>query len=241
MEHRRSCSDFMFLGLILLLCFFGSVESYKNYTVGDSFGWFDNTMNPDINYQKWVTNKDFTLGDFLIFNTDNNHSIVQTYNFSTYKECDYDDAEDKDTVQWSASDPSNTETHDVSVAVPLVKEGVTYFFSSDYDGDQCKNGQHFKINVTYGQGLPKSLKDSSDSTSPISSPVSGGEDSAPDTIVPSNFSHPKENSDDDDDDHENASDDKAKEKSSSVSMLMYAQVHNIFYGSLIFIGLVLFS
>ncbi|CAL0307474.1 unnamed protein product [Lupinus luteus] len=242
MEQRRSCYDFLFSGFILLLCFFGSVESYKNYTVGDSFGWFDSTVKPDVNYQKWVANKDFSLGDFLIFNTDNNHSIVQTYNFSSYKECDYDDAEDKDTVQWSASDPSNTETHDVYVAVPLVKEGVTYFFSSDYDGDQCKHGQRFKINVTYGQGLPKSLKDSSDSSpSPITSPVSGGEDSAPDTIVPSNFSHPKEDKDSDSDDDENGSDDKAKEKSSSVSMLMHAQVHNKFYGSLILIGLVFFS
>ncbi|OIW02800.1 hypothetical protein TanjilG_29576 [Lupinus angustifolius] len=237
MEKRRSTSDFLFSCLTLLfLCFLGSVESYKNYTVGDSLGWFDNTMNPDVNYQKWVSSKEFSLGDFLIFNTDNNHSVVQTYNLNTYKQCDYNDAQDKDTVQWSASDPSNTETHDVSVAVPLVKEGITYFFSSDYDGDQCKNGQHFKINVTHGQGLPKSLKNSpdQDSTSPTTSPVSGGDDSAPDTIVPSNFSHPKED--------ENASDDNTKDKSSSDSMSKHAQqLHNKIYGSLILIGIVLFT
>ncbi|KAK7276641.1 hypothetical protein RIF29_17784 [Crotalaria pallida] len=238
MEQRRSSSGSLSSTtipcLILLLCFLGSVESYKNYTVGDSLGWFDNTMKPDVNYQKWVAGKEFSLGDFLIFNTDNNHSIIQTYNFTTYKQCDYDDAQDKDTVQWSASDPSNTQTHDVSVAVPLVKEGMTYFFSSDYDGDQCKSGQHFKINVTHGQGLPKSLRDSSpdqDSPSPTTSPVSGGDDSAPDTIVPSNFSHPKEDSDDD-----NAgADDNAKEKSSSISMSMYAQLHSKICGSFILI------
>lgn len=168
-----------------------------------------------------------------VFNSDNNHSVVQTYNFTTYKLCDYDDAQDKDTVQWSASDPSNTDTHPVSVAVPLVKEGMTYFFSSDYDGEQCKNGQHFKINVTYGQGLPKSLKNSPEDSPSPASPVAGDDDSAPDTIVPSNFSNPKEDSDDDEKDSDNA-----KEKSSSVSISMYAQLNSKFYGSLILIGLV---
>ncbi|XP_027331505.1 uncharacterized protein LOC113846935 isoform X2 [Abrus precatorius] len=209
MEQRRSSFALPFLTvfclLFLCLCFSGSAEAYKNYTVGDSLGWFDNTEKP-VNYQKWVANKEFSLGDFLIFNTDTNHTVVQTYNSTTYKLCDYDDAQDKDTVQWSASDPSNTETHPVTVAVPLVKEGMTYFFSSDYDGDQCKSGQHFKINVTYGQGLPKSLNNSPEDSPSPASPVAGDDDSAPDTIVPSNFSNPKEESDD-----EKASD---KQKSS---------------------------
>lgn len=166
---------------------------------------------------------------YAVFNTDNNHTVVQTYNFTTYKQCDYDDAQDNDTIQWSASDPSNTETHPVTVAVPLVKEGMAYFFSSDYDGEQCKNGQHFKINVTHGQGLPKSLQNPSQEDSPSpASPVAGDDDSAPDTIVPSNFNNPKEDSDD-----EKATSDKAKEKSSSVSMSMYAQLHNKLYGSLV--------
>ena len=111
-----------------------------------------------------------------------------------------------------------------------MKEGVTYFFSSDYDGDQCKNGQHFQINVTHGQGLPKSLKiPPEDSPSPAS-PVAGDDDSAPDTIVPANFSHPKDEGDDD-----TASD---KEKSSSPSMSMYAQIHRKLCGPLVLLGLV---
>ncbi|TKY57118.1 Mavicyanin protein [Spatholobus suberectus] len=210
--------------LLLFFCFSGSAEAYKNYTVGDSIGWFDNTEKPDVNYQKWAANKEFSLGDFLIFNTDTNHSVVQTYNLTTYKLCDYDDAQDKDTNQWSTSDPSNTQTHPVTVAVPLVKEGMTYFFSGDYDGDQCKNGQQFKINVTYGQGLPKSLKTSPEDAPSPASPVAGDDDSAPDTIVPSNFSNPKEESDDDKDSD--------KQKSSSVSILMYAQLHIVLLGIL---------
>lgn len=143
---------------------------------------------------------ELTLAGHAVFNTDTNHSVVQTYNVTTYKLCDYDNAVENDTIQWSSADPSNTAPHDVSVAVPLVKEGITYFFSGDYDGEQCKNGQHFKINVTHGQGLPKSLEQNPESSGPASSPQSGNGDDepTPDTIVPnSNFNNPKQDAADD--------------------------------------------
>ncbi|KAL6966659.1 Early nodulin-like protein 18 [Sarracenia purpurea var. burkii] len=171
------------------------MEAYKNYTVGDSLGWFDSLQKPTVNYQNWAANKNFSLGDFLIFNTDNNHSIVQTYNFTTYKQCDYDDAQENDTSEWSATDPSSVATHPVTVAVPLVKEGMNYFFSGDYDGEQCRYGQHFKINVTHGQGLPPTLKAPSKDSPAPASPDSGDDGSVPDTAVPSNFNNPQESSD----------------------------------------------
>ena len=43
----------------------GGVEAYKNYTVGDSLGWYDTLEKPSVNYQKWVASKNFSLGDFL--------------------------------------------------------------------------------------------------------------------------------------------------------------------------------
>ncbi|KAM0997140.1 hypothetical protein ACFX13_007090 [Malus domestica] len=205
---RSKYTSLCFLLLLLLLplvipSFSGisGVEAYKNYTVGDSSGWYES-----VNYQKWVAAKTFSLGDFLIFNTDTNHSVVQTYNLTTYKLCDYDDALENDTMQWSAADPSNTAVREVSVAVPLVKQGMNYFFSGDYDGGQCKNGQHFKISVTHGQGLPKSLQSPTTPTqdqspgpatasSPGGSPSPGGDGSddgsVPDTLVPASFDHPK--------------------------------------------------
>ncbi|KAK9273161.1 hypothetical protein L1049_017968 [Liquidambar formosana] len=195
---------------LLLLSFSGSVEAYKNYTVGDSLGWYDNLQKPTVNYQKWVAGKNFSLGDFLFFNTDNNHSIVQTYNFTTYKRCDYDNAQENDTIEWSAADPSATAPHAVSVAIPLVKEGMTYFFSGDYDGEQCKHGQHFKINVTRGQGLPASLKDPADESPAPNSPDAGDDESAPDTVVSSNFNHPQEGNDN-------------KETSGSVSLSVFVK------------------
>lgn len=182
-----ACSS---LFLLLLLSFTGSVSAYKNYTVGDSLGWYDKLEKPNVDYRKWVVGKNFSLGDFLIFNTDNNHSVVQTYNVTTYKACDYDDALEEDTTQWSSADPSSTSPHPVSVPVPLLKVGLTYFFSGDYDGEQCQNGQNFEIKVTYGQGLPSSLR------RPSGQEQAPSPDSAPDTLVPSYFDTPQNVSDD---------------------------------------------
>jgi len=130
------------------------------------------------------------MGVFLVnavFNTDNNHSVVRTYNFTTYKLCDYDNSVDNDTVEWSSANPSNTLTQGVTVAVPLLKEGPTYFFSGDYDGEQCDNGQHFKITVFHGKGLPDSLKDPSDQAP---APNAADYDSTPDTTVPFDINNP---------------------------------------------------
>lgn len=51
--------------VLVLLSFSRSAEAYKNYTVGDSLGWYDNQEKPSVNYQKWASGKTFGLGDFL--------------------------------------------------------------------------------------------------------------------------------------------------------------------------------
>lgn len=151
---------------------------------------------------------------------------MQTYNLTTYKLCDYDNAQENDTTQWSGSDPSATSPQPDTVAVPLLKEGMTYFFSGDYDGEQCKNGQHFKINVTHGQGLPESLKNSSEESPGPISPNAGDDESAPDTVVPSNFDHPQQVSDD-------------KDASGSVSLSTYRKLMDrTINGILVLLGLV---
>lgn len=139
---------------------------------------------------------------------------MQTYNFTTYKECDYDDALDSDTKLWSAADPSNTATSGVTVPVPLLKEGTTYFFSSDYDGDQCRSGQHFKINVSHGKGLPESLKSPSEQSPAPNSADYNNDESAPDLVVPSTFNKPRGNQNSNDDDGDNV-----KKQSGAVSLL----------------------
>ncbi|KAL8211415.1 hypothetical protein R6Q57_005852 [Mikania cordata] len=189
-----------------------SVAGYKNYTVGDDLGWFDKLEKPTVDYQRWASSKTFSLGDFLIFNTDNNHTVVQTYNYTIYNLCDDSNALDNDTFQYASPDPSASTVHPVFVAVPLLKTGPTYFFSSDYDGEQCENGQRFSINVTQGQGLPPSLRTPSDAPGPVSQ--QSGDDTVPDTLVPANFDHPKDINDDDTNDDDG---DDGKKKSNVAS------------------------
>ncbi|GER40721.1 early nodulin-like protein [Striga asiatica] len=187
------------LFVLLFSCFPATVDGYKNYTVGDSLGWYDSLEKPTVNYQKWAAGKNFSLGDFLIFNTDNNHSVIQTYNLTTYNSCDSSDGLDNNTIEWSSADPSSTTPYPVTVPVPLVRVGPTYFFSSDYDGEQCRNGQRLEIRVARGQGLPPGLGGpTGGSPGPISPQSGDDEESAPDTLVPSNFDHPRDVSDDGD-------------------------------------------
>ncbi|GAA0139739.1 hypothetical protein LIER_01226 [Lithospermum erythrorhizon] len=232
-ESRRhgfalpSISSLIIFFILFVVTSSTKVGAYKNYTVGDTLGWYDNTEKSNIDYQKWTAGKTFSLGDFLIFNTNNNHSVIRTYNITTYKSCSYEDSVDNDTTQWSGDDPSNTSPHPVSVPVPLMKTGPTYFLSGDYDGDQCRNGMHFSINVTYGQGLPKSLKDPSDEAPGPVTPQAGDEESAPDTIVPASFDHPA-----------NVTDDSDIEQSGSVPLSVFAGLFGVqLHGILILMGL----
>ncbi|XP_047308540.1 blue copper protein-like [Impatiens glandulifera] len=184
--------------LLSFISWFGSTEAYQNYTVGDSLGWYDKLLKPTVDYQKWVAGKNFSLGDFLIFNTDNNRSVIQTFNLTTYQYCDYNNAQDNDTIEWIILDLSSTSVQKVSIEVPLVTLGMNYFFSGSYDGEQCMNGQRFNINVTYGEGLPPSLiADDGSSQTPALSPESGGDDveSPPTKSFASIFDHPVNNGD----------------------------------------------
>lgn len=67
MEQSKYNLGFLLFVLtcFVLLSFSVSVEAYKNYTVGDSLGWYDTLEKPSVNYQKWVAGKNFSLGDFL--------------------------------------------------------------------------------------------------------------------------------------------------------------------------------
>ncbi|XP_071709225.1 early nodulin-like protein 18 [Rutidosis leptorrhynchoides] len=207
--------QFMIISEVIISNGKWGVTGYKNYTVGDDNGWFDKLEKSSVDYQKWASSKTFSLGDFLIFNTDNNHTVVQTYNSTIYTLCDDSNALDNDTFQYASPDPSAAAVHPVSVAVPLLKVGPTYFFSSDYDGEQCNNGQHFSINVTQGQGLPPSLRTPSPDTAPGPVSEESGDDTVPATTVPANFDHPKNITSDDTADDE--SDDGGNKKSNGVN------------------------
>ncbi|XP_031476785.1 blue copper protein-like [Nymphaea colorata] len=133
--------------------------AYTNYTVGDTAGWFFNaaTNRSAADYQAWAKKFTFNLGDFLIFNTDSDHTVVQTYNGTAFKSCDYDDDSGSDTILYSVpGDPTKLGVRGV-IAVPLTKVGDNYYFSDANDGIQCADGLKFSISVNKGEGLPPSL------------------------------------------------------------------------------------
>lgn len=64
-QNFNSKLQWFLLLLLFFTSFSRSADAYKNYTVGDSLGWFDNLEKPTVNYGKWVAGKNFSLGDFL--------------------------------------------------------------------------------------------------------------------------------------------------------------------------------
>ncbi|XP_040385597.1 early nodulin-55-2-like [Oryza brachyantha] len=125
---------------------------YKNHTVAGADGWFfsakSNTTSG--NYSDWAAGEAFYLGDYLIFKTDENSSVVQTSNETAYSLCD---AEGSDILIYSFSGAERTHT----IAVPLTVEGANYFFSDADEGAQCEQGMRFEIKVAHGRGLPPDL------------------------------------------------------------------------------------
>ncbi|XP_057981415.1 early nodulin-like protein 18 [Malania oleifera] len=131
--------------------------SYTNHTVGDAAGWFFNvtTNTSAANYSAWAAGVTFNLGDYLIFNTNTNQTVIQTYNLTTYQICSTDDASDNDTFHYDEG--SSQFGAALTVAVRLTIEGANYYFSDADDGAQCQHGMAFAIKVNHGVGLPPSL------------------------------------------------------------------------------------
>ncbi|EXB52071.1 hypothetical protein L484_024621 [Morus notabilis] len=135
-----------------------SAAAYTNHTVGGDAGWFfesaTNTSATD--YSSWAANQTFSLGDYLIFKTNSNQTVIQTYNKTTYQNCDFDNASDNDTFQYGGGGEKFGEA--LTTVVALTIEGANYFFSSGgEDGVQCQHGMAFDIKVAHGAGLPPSL------------------------------------------------------------------------------------
>lgn len=134
---------------VLLACICRSaLADYQNFTVGDKEGW---RPNPSVSYAKWASDKNFTLGDYLIFNfADPNYDVIRTYNATVYKNCDYMDS-NGDFEVWGELETT------MASAIPLVEMGPNYFFCGVNNSKLCKEGMKFTVTVTEGDGLPASL------------------------------------------------------------------------------------
>ncbi|MFQ6619980.1 hypothetical protein Gotur_000950 [Gossypium turneri] len=148
----------LILALFRLLITTATVATgYTNHTVGGYAGWFfhSKTNTSATNYTSWAANQTFSLGDYLIFRTTTNQTVIQTYNETTYRNCTTDDASDTDTFQYNGGKTDFDQS--LTIEVPLTIEGANYYFSDAGDGVQCQRGMAFKILVRHGNGLPPSL------------------------------------------------------------------------------------
>ncbi|XP_043690798.1 cucumber peeling cupredoxin-like [Telopea speciosissima] len=141
---------------LLITAAASATTQYTNHTVGGDSGWFFNSTNksPSTDYTKWAASQTFNLGDYLIFNTNGNQTVIQTYNQTVYHNCDFKDAADGDAFQYGGG---NTSANSLTVPVPLTQEGSNFYFSDAYDGVDCHKGMAFEITVEHGLGLPPSL------------------------------------------------------------------------------------
>ncbi|KAJ6344289.1 hypothetical protein OIU76_005915 [Salix suchowensis] len=130
---------------------------YINHTVGDSAGWFFNstTNTTATNYSSWAGSQTFSLGDYLIFKTSSNQTVIHTYNLTTFRNCSIDDSSSNDTFVYNGGNTVFDQA--LTIIVPLTIQGPNYFFSDASDGIQCQHGLAFEINVNRGLGLPPSL------------------------------------------------------------------------------------
>ncbi|KNA17437.1 hypothetical protein SOVF_079990 [Spinacia oleracea] len=148
-----------YLTVIVVLIGTASAATYTNHTVGGPppSGWFFNatTNTSSTNYSTWAATRTFNLGDYIIFHTNTNQTVVQTYNSTTYNNCTADYSSDNDTLIFNSG--ATVFDQPLTISVPLTKVGPNYFFSDAGDGVQCQRGMRFDIKVGQGLGLPPSL------------------------------------------------------------------------------------
>ncbi|CAN4111655.1 unnamed protein product [Withania somnifera] len=154
-------SNMVILFLVAVALFVNPAASqstgYTNHTVGGPAGWFFNitTEKASADYSAWAAKQTFNLGDYLVFSTTTNQTVIQTYNETTYRNCTADDASDDDTFQYQGGNDEFGKA--MTISVPLTIEGQQYYFSDADDGTQCLKGMAFEIKVGHGIGLPPSL------------------------------------------------------------------------------------
>ncbi|KAG7559165.1 Phytocyanin domain [Arabidopsis thaliana x Arabidopsis arenosa] len=127
---------FVLLVITTFMVFSVSCSSATVYKVGDSDGW--TTKDETYNYF-WVADKEFHVGDSLVFEYDPLfNDVTQVSGALEYEFCDYS----------SAIAVYNT-GHDV---VTLTEPGYMYFISSNRQ--QCASGQRLVVHVVHDPSRP---------------------------------------------------------------------------------------
>lgn len=114
----------------LITVLLGCCCSATIHKVGDSSGW----TAKDDTYYEWTKGKEFHVGDFLVFQYDQNiNDVIQVPGALEYEFCD-------------SSSPKAVYTTGIDV-VTLTEPGYHYFITSNHG--QCSSGQKLDVLVVY--------------------------------------------------------------------------------------------
>ncbi|GAU24889.1 hypothetical protein TSUD_116130 [Trifolium subterraneum] len=114
--------------LLMMIMVAAQVSNAAVYKVGDSAGW---TTMGNVNYMKWAADKNFQIGDTIVFEYNAQYHNVMRVNRTMYKSCD-------------ASAPFKTFTTG-NDSIRLTKGGH-HFFLCGVPG-HCQIGQKVDINI----------------------------------------------------------------------------------------------
>ncbi|XP_062090172.1 early nodulin-like protein 18 [Humulus lupulus] len=137
--------------ILIWVLIVSTAAANTNHTVGGSAGWFFNatTNSSATNYTSWAAKQTFSVGDFLIFQTNSNQTVIETYNKTIYQSCIYKNSTDD--VQYGGGEGKLGET--LTIEVPLAVKGSIYYFSNTGGKVQCQRGMAFEIQVVNGNGF----------------------------------------------------------------------------------------
>ncbi|EXC31334.1 Blue copper protein [Morus notabilis] len=140
-----------FFFVLVLVVWMTKQAQSAQHVVGGSQGWDAST-----DFNSWVSDKTFKVGDHLVFKYSALHSVAELANENAYKNCEISSALD-----------SKSSGNDV---VKLNKPGTRYFACGT--SGHCQGGMKVKITTVSGSApsTPASPSSSS-SSSPSSSPT----------------------------------------------------------------------
>ncbi|GMN48331.1 hypothetical protein TIFTF001_017505 [Ficus carica] len=130
------------------------------YTVGDTSGW-----SSGVDYGAWTSDKNFTVGDTLVFSYDTSHKVDEV------SKDDYDSCTASNVIKSHGG---------TTVTIDLSKPGTLYFICPT--PGHCSGGMKLKVDVTEAStpsGSPPTTPASSSSPPPPSGSSSPGTASPP--------------------------------------------------------------
>ncbi|XP_015087619.1 mavicyanin-like [Solanum pennellii] len=152
--------------LFLMIFVFCGVSMGEVYKVGDSTGW---TNNGHIDYKSWSSNKNFCVGDSIVFEYKQQMDNVVRVTHKNFNTCN--------ATTTYATYNSGNDTF-------VIKRAGHFYFISSFPG-HCQNGQRVDIRV------PKPTQSSpSPSLTPPRAPSSSSSPPPTETITPSSTQAP---------------------------------------------------